>query len=273
MESSVKDKYIILGFIGFAICLISFFITLIVADSFNQDGFVRLIVFLCSNLLGWLFYLSFQTIIFDTYQLYKIKFGKKEAKEIPAEIVAVQEDTPQAVTESITPTAEVVSPEVKPIELNIAPKRHAEIRADYKDEQEKENERRIRMVVEYIHFYMPRIADEETVNHVCNEVSNWMKLNTYKPKPITGRLTREISNIPLRHFIWNIAERCMYKKYYNGDNRARFIKELFPREFADTDIATIKNFKIDPLKSPIPIDEPEDGKLDFHYPNGYMRKV
>ena len=42
-----------------------------------------------------------------------------------------------------------------------------------------------------------------------------------------------------------------------GDNRARFVKELFPREFAETDIATIKNFKVDPLKSPIPIDEPE----------------
>ena len=65
MDSSVKDKHIILGFIGFTICLISFFITLIVAESFNQDNFVRLIVFLCSNLLGWLFYLSFQTIIFE----------------------------------------------------------------------------------------------------------------------------------------------------------------------------------------------------------------
>jgi hypothetical protein len=42
------------------------------------------------------------------------------------------------------------------------------------------------------------------------------------------------------------------------DNRARFVKELFPREFAETDIATIKNFRIDPLKPPIPIDELED---------------
>jgi len=64
----------------------------------------------------------------------------------------------------------------------------------------------------------------------------------------------------------------LYKKYYNGDNRAHFIKDLFPREFADTDIATIKNFKVDPLKSPIPIDEPENGSLDFHYPADYVRK-
>jgi hypothetical protein len=64
----------------------------------------------------------------------------------------------------------------------------------------------------------------------------------------------------------------MYKKYYTGENRARFISALFPREFAGTDIATIKNFKVDPLKTPIPIDEPEKGKPDFHYPEDYLRK-
>lgn len=54
-----------------------FFITIIIAASFNQDNFVRLIVFVCSNLLGWLLYLSFQTVIFDTYEIYRIKFGKR----------------------------------------------------------------------------------------------------------------------------------------------------------------------------------------------------
>jgi len=73
--------------------------------------------------------------------------------------------------------------------------------------------------------------------------------------------------------VWNISERFMYKKYYNGDNRANFIKTLFPREFADTDIATIKNFKVDPSKTLIPIDEPENGSLDFHYPEDYAREV
>ena len=103
--------------------------------------------------------------------------------------------------------------------------------------------------MEYIHFVMPRIADKETVSHICAEVNKWMCFHNYKPKPITGRLTREITNIPLRHFVWNISERFMYKKYYNGDNRVNFIKALFPREFADTDIATIKNFKVDPSKT------------------------
>ena len=275
MEPSVKDKYIILGFVGFAILLISSIATLIVAEKFNQDNFVRLIVFVCGNLLGWLLYFSFQTVIFDTYEIYKIKFGKKKTL---AETIKGQEELPQSTLE---PTAtlkpmltnrEAPINTEPPIKLSIAPELHEKNRADYEDREKQEKEERIRMVMESIHFYMPRIADEETVNHICKEVNSWMNLHTYKPKPITRRLTKEITNIPLRHFVWNISERFMYKKYYNGDNRARFIKALFPREFADTDIATIKNFKVEPLKTLIPIDEPENGNLDFHYPADYVRE-
>ena len=275
MEPSVKDKHIILGFVGFAILLISSIATLIVAEKFNQDNFVRLIVFVCGNLLGWLLYFSFQTVIFDTYEIYKIKFGKKKTL---AETIKGREELPQSTLEPTValkpmPTnGEAPAGTEPPIKLSIAPELHEKNRADYEDREQQEKEERIRMVMEYIHFYMPRIADEETVNHICKEVNSWMNLHTYKPKPITRRLTKEITNIPLRHFVWNISERFMYKKYYNGDNRARFIKALFPHEFADTDIATIKNFKVEPLKTLIPIDEPENGNQDFHYPADYVRE-
>ena len=273
MEPSVKDKHIILGFVGFAILLISSIATLIVAEKFNQDNFVRLIVFVCSNLLGWLFYFSFQTVIFDTYEIYKIKFGKKKTF---AETMTVREEPLKDTHEPVIPTSKQtggeVTPDIKPVEIAIAPELHEKNRADYEDREQRENEERIAMVMEYIHFIMPRIADKETVNHICGEVNNWMQLHSYKPKPIKGRLTKDISNIPLRHFVWNISERFMYKKYYTGDNRARFISTLFPREFADTDIATIKNFKVEPLKTLIPIDEPENGRLDFHYPADYVQK-
>ena len=274
MEPSVKDKHIILGFVGFAILLISSIATLIVAEKFNQDNFVRLIVFVCSNLLGWLLYLSFQTVIFDTYEIYRIKFGKKKT---PAEITEIREDQPQDAHKPVTPasmaTGGEATPDIRPAEIAISPELHEKNRADYEDREQRENEERIAMVMEYIHFIMPRIADKETVNHICGEVNNWMRLHSYKPKPIKGRLTKDISNIPLRHFVWNISERFMYKKYYNGDKRANFIKTLFPREFADTDIATIKNFKVDPSKTLIPIDEPENGSLAFHYPEDYAREV
>lgn len=119
------------------------------------------------------------------------------------------------------------TPDIRPAEIAISPELHEKNRADYEDREQRENEERIAMVMEYIHFIMPRIADKETVNHICGEVNNWMRLHSYKPKPIKGRLTKDISNIPLRHFVWNISERFMYKKYYTGDNRARFISTLF----------------------------------------------
>ena len=284
MESSIKDKYIILGFVCFAIVLISSIATLVIADSFNQDNFVRWIVFVCCNLLGWLLYFSFQTLIFDTYEIYKIKFGKKEAV---AETIEVQEEVPQSTVTEVapepapelapepmsepSPTNEEATIQAQPIELTIAPDLHEKNRADYASREHRELEERIRMVMEYCHYYLPRIADQETVNHICVEVGKWMESFKYKPKPIPNPLTKDINNIPLRHFVWNISERFLYKKYYNGDNRAKFIKALFPKAFADTDLSTIKNFKVEPLKTEIPIDEPENGKLDFHYPEDYVR--
>ena len=195
MEPTIKDKYIILGFIGVAICLISFFITLIVSASFNQDNFVRLIVFVCSNILGWLLYLSFQTVIFDSYEIWKLKSGKKKAS---AGIIKAQEEQPQDANEPAAPTpmptGGEATPDIKPVEIAIAPELHEKNRASYEDRQKQEEAERIRIVMEYIHFVMPRIADKETVNHICAEVNKWMCLHSYKPKPITGRLTREITN-------------------------------------------------------------------------------
>lgn len=53
----------------------------------------------------------------------------------------------------------------------------------------------------------------------------------------------------------------MYKEYYNEDNRANFIRILFQREFDGTDITSIKNFKIDPSKTLIPIYEAENTSM------------
>ena len=69
---------------------------------------------MCSNLLGWLLYLSFQTVIFDTYEIYRIKFGKKEMKEITTETVALQEEEPQNTIEPVAQIAEEGKPRCTP---------------------------------------------------------------------------------------------------------------------------------------------------------------
>ena len=271
MDATIKEKYLIWTAVGLAICIISLGVTIIVGSDFGHDNFIRLIVFVCSNVFGWLLYLVFQSFIFDAYHIYKLKFGKKE-KPQEIEVVAPQEVIVPVVEETaVTEETAVKEPiqEPQPIEIHISSQHHQERKTSYEEMLKLEMEQRERMVMEYIHYIMPRIADEETTNHICTEVHNWMYNSNYKPKPIKRRLTKQITSVPLRHLVWNITARFMNPKLYSGDNKAMFIKTLFPKEFADTEIETIKNFKVDPRKSEIPIDEPEGDNFSFHYPEDY----
>ena len=274
MDATIKEKYLIWTAVGLAICIISLGVTIIVGSDFGHDNFIRLIVFVCSNVFGWLLYLVFQSFIFDAYHIYKMKFGKKE-KPQEIEVVAPEEviapDTEKTVMTEETAVKEPIQ-ELQPLEIHISSQQHQERKTSYEEMQKLEMEQRERMVMEYIHYIMPRIADEETINHICTEVHNWMYNPNYKPKPIKRRLTKQITSVPLRHLVWNISARFMNPKLYSGDNKAIFIKTLFPKEFADTEIDTIKNFKVDARKSEIPIDEPEGDNLSFHYPEDYTPK-
>ena len=274
MDATIKEKYLIWTAVGLAICIISLGVTIIVGSDFGHDNFIRLIVFVCSNVFGWLLYLVFQSFIFDAYHIYKMKFGKKENPQekeavAPQEVIAlVAEET--AVAEEISVKEPIQ--ELQPLEIHISSQQHQERKASYEEMQKQEMEQRERNIMEYIHYIMPRIADEETINHICTEVHNWMYNPNYKPKPIKRRLTKQITSVPLRHLVWNITARFMNPKLYSGDKKAMFIKTLFPKEFADTEIETIKNFKVDPRKSEIPIDEPEGDNFSFHYPEDYTPK-
>ena len=274
MDATIKEKYLIWTAVGLAICIISLGVTIVVGSDFGHDNFIRLIVFICSNVFGWLLYLVFQSFIFDAYHIYKMKFGKKDKlQEIeaiaPQEVIApVAEET--TVAEEISVKEPIQ--EHQPIEIHISSHQHQERKASYEEMQKLEMEQRERIVMEYIHYIMPRIADEDTINHICTEVHNWMYSSNYKPKAIKRRLTKQITSVPLRHLVWNITARFMNPKLYSGDNKANFIKALFPKEFADTEIDTIKNFKVDARKSEIPIDEPEGDNFSFHYPEDYTPK-
>ena len=64
-----------------------------------------------------------------------------------------------------------------PIEIHITSQHHQKRKASYEEMQKQEMEQRVRMVMEYIHYIMPRIADQETINYICTEVHNWMYLS------------------------------------------------------------------------------------------------
>ena len=76
-------------------------------------------------------------------------------------------------------------------------------------------------------------------------------------------IRENVENIPLRHFVWNIAER-LGKRDYTMAMRIAFIKALFPKPFEGLDYSTLKNLKAPCSSDVIPIDEPVNGGYKFH---------
>ena len=84
----------------------------------------------------------------------------------------------------------------------------------------------------------------------------------YTPIPI--RLKQRLTTLDLRHFVWNIGERLGTKNGYNGYARADFIKAMFPDVMKDIEQDSIRNFKFQPNKGSIVIDEPDEDDFRFH---------
>ena len=70
-------------------------------------------------------------------------------------------------------------------------------------------------------------------------------------------------NYPYELIVWNIAER-LGKRDYTMAMRIAFIKALFPKPFEGLDYSTLKNLKAPCSNDVIPIDEPDNGRHDFH---------
>lgn len=132
--------------------------------------------------------------------------------------------------------------------------------------QEKEaqeiKEKRTRAVLDYVHRTMSRFLYEEDLYKVIEAVKEWSNDTNYTPTAI-NRFKENVENIPLRHFVWNIAER-LGKRDYTMAMRISFIKAMFPKPFEGLDYSTLKNLKAPCSNDIIPIDEPANGGYDFH---------
>ncbi len=128
-------------------------------------------------------------------------------------------------------------------------------------EQQEEKDKRTRAVLDYVHRTMSRFLYEEDLYKVIEAVKEWSNDSNYTPIAI-NHFKETVENIPLRHFVWNIAER-LGKRDYTMAMRIAFIKALFPKPFEDLDYSTLKNLKAPCSNDVIPIDEPINGKCFF----------
>lgn len=236
----------IYAFVGTAILAISLVVAMYVGNDFHQSLFVESIIFVGSNILLWAIFIS---MVNYPYELMTIGSNSKTKKNVvEAELATEQEQPKQTLpqTESAQYSHEDYAKCVE---------------AQEKEAQEIK-EKRTRTVLDYVHRTMSRFLYEEDLYKVIEAITEWSNDTNYTPTAI-NHFKETVENIPLRHFVWNIAER-LGKRDYTMAMRIAFIKTLFPKPFEGLDYSTLKNLKAPCSNDVIPIDEPDNGGYDFH---------
>lgn len=230
IENKTTSDCTIYAFVGTAILAISLVVAMYVGNDFHQSLFVESIIFVGSNILLWAIFIS---MVNYPYELMTIGSNSKTKKNV--------------------------------VEAEAAKYSHEDyakcVEAQEKETQE-EKKKRTRAVLDYVHRTMSRFLYEDDLNKVIEAVKEWSNDTKYTPTAI-NRFKETVENIPLRHFVWNIAER-LGKRDYTMAMRIAFVKALFPKPFEGLDYSTLKNLKAPCSNDVIPIDEPVNGGYDFH---------
>ncbi len=232
-------------FTGTAILAISLMVAMYVGNDFHQSLFVESITFAGSNILLWAIFLS---MVNYPYELMTVR-GKGKAVNVIVEKETTEQDSQSSAT-----------PQIEPVQYTHED--YAKCMEAQEKEAQEEKARRTKAILDYSHRTMSRFLYEEDVNILVEEIRKWLDDCNYVPTAI-NRFKVKVENIPLRHFIWNIAERTG-KPEYNLAMRITFIKALFPKPFATLEYSTLKNIKAPCADDVIPIDEPTNGRYNFH---------
>lgn len=262
---TVREACLVWGLPGVAILAISLMVAVRVGYDFGHDGLVRAVTFIGSNALLWLLYaLMFQMLPAELYAGICKKKLKRQLLTGPEKVIPtdeIQGDSP-AVTKG--GMAADIQTDEQPVTMICNPDTYAMRCEQHRRQCEQEKAGLVNAIMDYVNYIMPPYVDEESLASLCGEIRLWAENSTHRPAAI--RLTGRLTTVDLRHFAWNIGERLGKENGYDGTARAAFIKAMFPDVFKDTEIESIKNFKLNPRACRIPIDEPENGSYAFHYP-------
>ena len=243
-ENKTISDCTIYAFVGTAILAISLVVAMYVGNDFHQNLFVESIIFVGSNILLWAIFIS---MVNCPYELMTIGSNGKTKKNVVE-------------AEPVTEQPMHTLPQTEPVKYS-----HEDyakcVEAQEKEAQE-EKKKRTRAVLDYVHRTMSRFLYEDDLNKVIEAVKEWSNDTKYTPTAI-NRFKETVENIPLRHFVWNIAER-LGKRDYTMAMRIAFVKALFPKPFEGLDYSTLKNLKAPCSNDVIPIDEPNTADGSFH---------
>lgn len=226
------------------ILAISLIVAIQVGNDFHQDILVKSVTFVGCNILLWSLFLVMVICPCDLMTVKHKKSIKEVISEMPSEKSLIEEGSSKQ-----TPVQYSHEEYIKCVET-------------HESNAKEEKDRRVATVLDYAHRTMSRFLYEEDLNTLIGEIKKWSEDSNYSPVPIM-RFRQKIENIPLRHFVWNIAER-LGRRDYSMAARIEFVKTLFPKPFEGLDYSTLKNLKAPCSNDVIPIDEPVNGKCDFH---------
>lgn len=273
----MRDWCLIWGLPFFVFLLISLLVSLVVGTNFDDDNFVRSVVFLSCILLLCIIYYLFQSFWVELFSMLWNRCIRRNVSapyEMPKapllltaeideqEYVPFEEYQPKGAEEIIPDSPSSIQPSDKVEEEQVD--LYALRNEEYKRKQEEHRQKVIAAIIEYTqHTMSPYVNDEKELEKLCGEIRKWADNPKYTPVAIS--LKRKLTTLDLRHFIWNIGERIGDKRDYTGNVRALFVQSLFPMEMEDMTLDSIRNFKFEPNKGNIKLDPPDKDDYAFHY--------
>ena len=266
----LRDLCLLFGCPCVVFLSISLLVSLKVGADFQQDSLAKWMAFILCNLLLWLLYVMFQSVLVDLFPQKRNKqsmvIPQTMEQEVQKDVVPVTENTVELPIGSNTADTTIANTlENQEESVIIQPKEdtYTQRCKAYEQEQEQRRKDTIAAILDYARYTMsPYVYDNEELENLCEEVRHWSEEYTYSPIPI--RLKQRLTTLDLRHFVWNIGERLGTKNGYNGYARADFIKAMFPDVMKDIEQDSIRNFKFQPNKGSIVIDEPDEDDYHFH---------
>lgn len=266
----LRDLCLLFGCPCVVFLSISLLVSLKVGADFQQDSLAKWTAFILCNLLLWLLYVMFQSVLLDLFphkrDRQSIAIPQTMEQEVQKDVVPVTENTAELPIVSNTADTTIANTlETQEESVTVQPKEdtYTQRCKAYEQEQEQRRKDTIAAILDYARYTMsPYVYDNEELENLCEEVRHWSEEYTYSPIPI--RLKQRLTTLDLRHFVWNIGERLGTKNGYNGYARADFIKAMFPDVMKDIEQDSIRNFKFQPNKGSIVIDEPNENDYHFH---------
>jgi len=131
-------------------------------------------------------------------------------------------------------------------------------RLQHKEEENTINAERTKCVLEYAQEEMAPYMDDRELSVLCTDIQRYVV--DFNTTLVPVRTNGGLATVDLQHFAWNIGERMKW----TGEQRAVFIKKVFPEEFKNVEINSIRRtLRKQQAMCHIEIDIPKNGEFSF----------